>query len=135
MVEPRRRPARATRDRPAPIQPDVPALEPERVPDADTIAFREAHRAHFEAHDEAAALAGWDRYLSSHPQGRYRLEARYNRALALVRSGRHREAREALASFARGEHRGYRQEEAAALVEALDARLEGQPPSSLDGQR
>ena len=48
-------------------------------------------------------------------------EARYNRAILLIRLGRYAEARAALGPFARGEVEpaGYRQTEAGRLVERL----------------
>jgi len=51
----------------------------------------------------AAALAAWDAYLAAEPQGRFAIEARYNRALVLARLGRYRDAHAALVPFARGE--------------------------------
>ncbi len=83
-------------------------------------AYRRAHDAHFAAQDAAAALAGWDEYLAVAPRGRFALEARYNRALCLVRLGRSAEARAALAPFAAGAHGEYRRREARELVMALD---------------
>ena len=53
------------------------------------------------------------------PAGTFASEARYNRALCLVRLGRLGEAREALGPFARGDYGNYRHAEAAALLEAL----------------
>jgi hypothetical protein len=81
--------------------------------------YRTAHRAHFVDQNPAAALAAWDEYLRAAPQGRFALEARYNRALCLARLGRNAEAREALAPFAAGKFAGYRQHEAAELSAAL----------------
>jgi hypothetical protein len=91
--------------------------------DPDLALYREAHRAHFVQRDSRAALAAWDRYLAAHPRGSFALEARYNRALCLVRLGRHDAARQALAPFAAGDvGGGYRRTEASALLEALDGR-------------
>jgi hypothetical protein len=81
--------------------------------------YRRAHRLHFEAHDSAAALLAWDAYLRAAPEGRFAPEARYNRALCLLRLGRGAEAREALAPFAAGRFGDYRQAEAAALLDRL----------------
>jgi hypothetical protein len=96
-----------------------PASDDEPVDPAERRAYREAHRLHFDEHDAAAAIGAWDRYLRAYPRGRFALEARYNRALCLVRTGRHEEARAALEPFVRGTHGGYRQTEATALYEAL----------------
>ena len=89
------------------------------VDPAERRAYREAHALHFDARDPAGAIAAWERYLDAYPSGRFALEARYNRALCLVRLGRDDEARAALEPFAAGEHGSYRQREAAELVEAL----------------
>lgn len=86
-------------------------------PDALSL-YRSAHRAHFVERDPAAALAGYEAYLAAAPNGRFALEARYNRALCLVRVGRHAEARAALAPFAQGRFDGYRQDEARRLIDA-----------------
>jgi hypothetical protein len=58
--------------------------------------------------------------LRAYPRGHYALEARYNRALTLVRLGRTEEASRALRPFAEGTSHGYRQAEASALLEALE---------------
>ena len=47
--------------------------------------YRSAHTAHFVDRDPARALIGWDAYLSAAPTGAFAPEARYNRALSLVR--------------------------------------------------
>jgi len=58
--------------------------------------YRRAHRAHFVQHEPAAALGAWEAYLRAAPRGRFAVEARYNRAMCLVRLGRTAAAREAL---------------------------------------
>jgi TolA-binding protein len=99
---------------------------PRSLPSAGAAATAEddlygaAHRAHFVSHDPAAALRAWDAYLAAYPRGRFALEARYNRALSLVRLGRVPEAREALTPFADGTLGGYRRREARELIDALD---------------
>ena len=92
------------------------------APSVDVEAlYREAHEAHFVEHDPQAALAGWDRYLAAAgPSGRFVLEARYNRAITLVRLGRRDEAATALRPFADGEYGGYRKSEAAQLLHTLE---------------
>ncbi len=94
---------------------------------AEEDSYAAAHRAHFVRHDPGAALRRWDAYLAAYPQGRFALEARYNRALALVRVGRGEEARRALAPFADGREGGYRQREARELLDAIEA-LDGGLP-------
>ncbi len=88
-------------------------------PDPAHELYRAAHEAHFVAHDCARALRGWDAYLRAAPRGGLAVEARYNRALCLVRLGRTEEARRALEPFARGASGSYRQREAAGLLEVL----------------
>ena len=99
-----------------------PPVKKTRTPSADADAlYREAHEAHFVRRDPAAALAAWDRYLAAAgPGGRFTLEARYNRAVSLVRLGRRDEAAAALRPFANGEYGGYRRDEAAKLLHTLE---------------
>jgi len=86
--------------------------------DADGDLYRLAHEAHFDAHDYGRALVGWDAYLKAAPNGRFATEARYNRAICLLRLGRDAEARQALEPFASGKM-GYRQTEARQLLDEL----------------
>ena len=83
--------------------------------------YRVAHEAHFILKDPAAALAAWSDYLAHSPTGRLAVEARYNRALCLLRLGRIGEARAALQPFVAGAYGAYRQKEARNLVATLDA--------------
>lgn len=89
------------------------------APDPLASLFAEAHRVHFGDRDAARALVLWDRYLVAAPQGRFAPEARYNRALTLIRLGRRIEAQQELAAFATGMYGDYRREEAKALLDAL----------------
>jgi hypothetical protein len=106
---------------PPPPRPVVTPRPPRRTAPPVEVLYRRAHELHFHAGDPAAALAAWDAYLAAEPAGRFAVEARYNRALVLVRLGRYAEARAALAPFARGEVApdGYRQTEAEQLVQRL----------------
>lgn len=118
---------------PAPPRTTVPAPTPAPAPRATAPArlatvspppvealYRKAHELHFRGTDHAAAIAAWDAYLAAEPNGRFVAEARYNRALLLIRVGRYAEARAALEPYARGEiANGYRRAEAAQLVERL----------------
>lgn len=88
--------------------------------DPNTALFAEAHRRHFVERDPERALEAWDRYLAAAPNGRFAPEARYNRALTLLRMGRNVEAKRELELFANGVYGTYRQVEAHALLEALD---------------
>lgn len=123
------------RERSAPLAASAPVkVEPPRssapsapapsalgdVSDRAHELYRVAHRTHFVDHDFVSALRAWDAYLDAAPDGRFVLEARYNRALCLVRLGRTTEAREALAPFASGKFAGYRQEAARALIDAMN---------------
>ncbi len=96
----------------------VPSAKP-AGPDVDAL-YRAAHDAHFAKKDPATALAAWDRYLAAAPRGRFALEARYNRAITLVRLGRKTEAAAALRPFADGDYGGYRKEEARELLQSLE---------------
>lgn len=88
-------------------------------PDPALEVYTRAHQLHFREHAYAAAVDAYEAYLQRSPTGRFALEARYNRAICLVRAGRRAEARAALTSFALGTAGGYRQAEASALLEAL----------------
>jgi TolA-binding protein len=92
------------------------------VDDRGHTLYRAAHHAHFVDGDAAQALRAWDAYLSHAPGGRFALEARYNRAICLVRLGRHAEARAALEAFAAGTYGSYRQSEARSLLDVLETR-------------
>ncbi len=105
--------------RPRPLPPRAATEAPRTdVPADPEVIYREAHDAHFVRRDDAAALAAWDRYLAL-PSGPLTVEARYNRAIALVRLQRRAEAAEALEPFAAGHYGGYRREEARALLSLL----------------
>jgi hypothetical protein len=106
---------------PRPAPRSAPAAAPPARAPVEAL-YRRAHELHFHASDVAAALAGWDAYLAAEPGGRFAIEARYNRALCLVRLGRLAEARAALAPYARGEvaPADYRRDEAAALIVRID---------------
>ncbi len=111
--------------------PSARAVEPASAPsvsakpassaafaDRDGDLYRLAHEAHFTSHDYSRALAGWEAYLHAAPSGRMATEARFNRALCLLRLGREEEAKRALQPFALGVF-GYRQSEAQALLDEL----------------
>jgi hypothetical protein len=104
----------APRPSPRPSNDDLPSPA-----DPGHELYRAAHRAHFGERDPARALASWDEYLAQARGGRFALEARYNRALCLVRLKRNEDARRALEPFARGDHGSYRRDEATRLLEAL----------------
>lgn len=96
---------------------EVEEEEPEETPQE---LYLRAHRLHFDTRNYRAALAAWERYIRAAPDGEFIMEARYNRAIDLMRLGRRQEAIEALRPFARGRYRGYRQREASRLIEHLE---------------
>ena len=98
----------------------APSAEPALAAAPDL--YRVAHQLHFHGKDPGAALAAWNAYLASQPSGRFAVEARYNRAMSLVRLRRYRDALTALQPFARGDimPAGYRQSEAQRLAARLE---------------
>jgi hypothetical protein len=108
---------------PAPVAKRAPAVRPPVRPTEEL--YRRAHELHFHGEDRAAALAAWDAYLAAESSGRFAVEARFNRAIVLVRLARYAEAVAALEPFARGEVAdGYRRDEAEQLVARLRALME-----------
>jgi hypothetical protein len=106
-------------DRPASLE----AQAVSNPPTSDELeSFRTARHVH-ERSDPASAIAAWETYLRAFPQGKLAIEARFNRALCLVRAGRTSEAREALVAFASGSFGSYRRTDARNLLRAL-----GEPP-------
>ena len=108
--------------RPGAFRPAVEAAAAPPAPndaDAQLDAYRAAHRAHFDGGSPAASLAAWDRYLADFPAGSFADDARFNRALCLIRLGRIAEARWALTPFAAVPPGSYRQTEATALLQGL----------------
>jgi hypothetical protein len=100
---------------------EAPSASGTRVPIEDEAArlYAAAHHAHFVERDPGKALHAWDAFLAVAPEGSLAPEARYNRALALVRLDRRAAARRALEPFAEGLYGSYRMREARALIEAL----------------
>src|SRR5690242_7130149 len=98
---------------PLPNVPEHPAARsPAEGDPLSLLLFEKAHRLHFRERSPRAALAAWEAYMRAAPQGVLRIEAMYNRAIALVRP-------QALRPFAEGQFGGYRQEEAGALIDWL----------------
>lgn len=109
-----------------PVVASAPRSSPSSAPspppsanDPHAALFADAHRIHFVEKDPARAIGAWDAYLAAAPNGRFAPEARYNRALALVRLGRHAESKKDLEAFANGSFGEYRRSEARALLDAL----------------
>jgi hypothetical protein len=91
------------------------------APSPDDHAFARAHALHFHGADPAAALTAWNDYLRAFPAGRFAPEARYNRAIDLLKLGRIAEAREALQPFVDGAFGNYRRDEARAILRSIEA--------------
>ena len=102
--------------RPAPAPADSP--DPDA---AERAAYARAHVAHFAGTSWQRALTAWDDYLGSYPRGTFAPEARFNRALCLIRLERFGMAKQALRPFAAGAvGRGYRTSEARTLLDWMD---------------
>jgi TolA-binding protein len=114
-------PAAVSGEAPAPNAAPDAAVAPTPAPrSAELELFRRAQSLH-NAHDPKC-LAAWDAYLRIAEQGVLIPEARYNRALCLVRQGRKQEAEQALKPFAEGNYGDYRRTEAQVLITALQSR-------------
>jgi hypothetical protein len=100
-----------------PRAPTVPAAPATESSEADVYAH--AHRLHFDGGDAPAALSAWDEYLSRFPDGRFAPDARYNRAIDLLKLHRVAEARAALQSFADGGFGGYHGDDARKLLRSI----------------
>lgn len=113
--------------RPRRVIPTVaePDRAPPATPDDEATAYGRAHAAHFGASGPQAALAAWNEYLRLFPLGRFEPEARFNRAICLVRLRRFPAAAAALAPFAQGRFGAYRREEAARLLDWMAPALSG----------
>jgi hypothetical protein len=83
----------------------------------EASAYGRAHAAHFASDDPARALGLWDAYLRGFPAGVFVPEARFNRALCLLRLGRREAAVVALRPFANGAFGDYRVREARSLID------------------
>lgn len=114
LAEPTATSANAAHERAA-----TPPAPPQVVADGLAL-YRRGHDAQFKEANPARALQAYDAYLKEQPEGRFAVDARYNRALCLVRLGRHAEARTALRPFANGDFGDYRKHDAERLLEALN---------------
>ncbi|MCA9611437.1 MAG: hypothetical protein H6721_08690 [Sandaracinus sp.] len=96
-----------------PPPPPIPPAELE----ARRVRFRDAHRLQY-GHP-GVSLAAWDRFLHDFPGGPFADEARYYRALTLVRLGRRDEARAVLEAFAAGRYGNTHRGDARRVLERL----------------
>lgn len=80
--------------------------------------YTRAHRLHFDGY-AAAALAAWDDYLLQFPDGRFVPDARYNRAIDLIKFRRYTDARAALQPFADGAFGEYHRQDAQRLLRSI----------------
>jgi hypothetical protein len=90
-----------------------------RALSADLADYQRAHSLHFHGSDPAVALNAWDTYLTTHPSGTFAPEARFNRAVCLLRLGRRTEAKGVLVPIA-GSAFGYGRERARAILTAME---------------
>lgn len=110
-------------DETKPVITVKPATAAPPAESAELALFRRAQKLH--TAKDRGAIAAWDDFLRVAPNSPLATEARYNRALSLIRAGRSDDARKALAPFARGDMSGYRQREATELIDALNDRDAG----------
>lgn len=108
----------------AEIQKIVPPAPPPPQPLAPTgpdvlALFRQAQKLHFDQKNWQLALAAWQAYLDAAPNGELAPEARWNRAVCLVRLHKKQKAIQALKPFALAPLGSYRQADALALLEEL----------------
>jgi TolA-binding protein len=100
-----------------------------RAPDPglEATLYARAHDAHFTRDAPRAALAAWNHYLQVFPSGAFVPDARYNRALCLLRLERLDDAARALRPFASGAYHGYRRVEAQALLDWIEQQRPSAP--------
>lgn len=101
------------------VRPAITRPPPDDSEHRALRAYREAERLQFEDKDYARALGAWDRYIPLAGKSPLLVDAKWQRALCLVRLGRSEEAREALEPFVRGDLGAYRQDEARTILESL----------------
>jgi hypothetical protein len=101
-----------------PPQPPEPEPPSARVLSEGDV-YARAHRLHFDGADPRVALAAWDDYLARYPRGRFAPDARYNRAIDLLKMKRYADARAALQPFADGSFGGYHAEDARELLRSI----------------
>lgn len=98
----------------APSIKHVPVLDPALA------TYQSAHRAQFRAGDCSAAVDGYAEYLKAAPGGSFAVDARYNRAVCLLKLGQTSEAKAILRPFSEGRYGTYRQKSASELLGAFE---------------
>jgi hypothetical protein len=102
------------------VPPSPSAVEPPvTIGPSEADVYARAHRLHFDGANPADAVAAWDDYLRRYPVGRFAPDARYNRAIDLLKMKRYAEARAALQPFADGVYGGYHRDDARELLRSL----------------
>jgi TolA-binding protein len=86
---------------------------------SEFILYEKAHRLHFHEGQSAGALRLWDAYIEQFPTGRFLPEARFNRAVCLVRLGALERARAALEQIIAERAANYSTEQAHGLLARL----------------
>lgn len=118
-VRPKIAPSPVAVNPPSDPPPSVPTVLPQAAPPSEADVYAGAHRLHFDGAAPSAALAAWDDYLRRFPDGRFAPDARYNRAIVLLKLHRYAEGRAALQPFADGAFGGYHRDDARALLQTL----------------
>lgn len=112
--------------------PIVPPAEDSRPP-RESMAlelrlYREAREAFMNGGENARVLKLWDRYLAEFPAGTFVPEARFSRAVCLLRLGHKSQAKSELEVFSNGS--GYRKREAQELLSTLRGDSNGEGNSA-----
>jgi TolA-binding protein len=102
----------------APVFPPAPV--PKVVPPpSEASLYGRAHDLHFRGGAVEKALAAWSAYLVKFPNGQLAPEARFNRAICLVRLKRVDDAKVALAEIAANAPSSHQREQAGRLLASL----------------
>jgi len=97
---------------PAPVRKVIP-------PVSEAALYGRAHDLHFRGGELDKALAAWSAYLVKFPNGQLAPEARFNRAICLVRLKRLDDAKVALADIAANAPSAHQREQASRLLVTL----------------
>jgi TolA-binding protein len=108
----------------APAVGEVPAVPPAPVrklaaPPSEAWLYGRAHDLHFRGGALDKALAAWSAYLVNFPNGQLAPEARFNRAICLVRLKRLEDAKVALADIAANAPASHQRDHASRLLDSL----------------